>query len=1414
MSPRRTRPPKRPPAAPHPREPDVVLPPVEASPAVVEAVKAEKRRRTVAEWALIAAVALLVTIFVAGLGGRYFVLSTAGRELVSTFVNGKKLGRYGRINVYGLKGDLWDDFTLDRVTVTDAKGVWLDARKVRVDWSYSALVGRRFHADLVSAEVVRLIRRPELEAQVKPPGPLPLAVDIDRIDARVELLEGFAKEYGRWTLTGSTQLERGPRKAGKLKAVSLTRPGDFLNLDFDIGGVKGLSATAEAFEAQGGPLAGALGYSPDRPFVLDLRARGTAKAGVLNALVKTGDFTPLKATASWSGGRAVASGQMAFTGSDLLAPFAARVGGVARFGMAARPLKGGKFALGLAFLSDNLTTRAQGVIDPKARASVGDGLLVSLQTPSVTRLARTKAAGAARFDGVLTGDPYDFRLKGAATVEQVSVGSYGLARLAGPVDLTYRNGRYDVAVKAQGAGGAGKGVLAAALGGRPTAEARLVVFPNGVLVLDRLVAEGPGLKLTGDGGRGLLGGYHFQGRAELSNLAAVRKGASGTLVADFRASRAPNAYPWTVNVDAQGRRFATGLGQLDRLLGAGPRLKGQGSLDHGRIAIAKAVLNGKAGQVSGAGLVGLDGTLKLALAWTAKGPFAAGPVEIAGDAKGSGALTGTVLRPRADLKASFDQIDAYALRLTQAQVWLTFARDARGYDGKVAVEAASAYGPAHARSDFRFADDGVRLDQLSLDAGGVEAEGSLALRRGAPSSANLNFAAGPGAFLVQGHANGLIQLTDGPASTGAAIDVNATGVQLRGSSYIFNTLRLNGRGTLARLPFAVTADVGGATPVRFTGSGAYSKVGRDQAVALDGKGSIRGVAFSTNAPMVISLGKSGRSLKADLGVGAGRLIAAASQTAAGFEARADLTGVDLQALNPDLYGKATATLVLSGRGARLDGTLDGRFERLRSRNGPRATTVDGTIKAVLAGDRLKLDATTVSSGGAHAEATLNLPVVATAAPLRLAVVKTQPMSGRFDVAGEVKPIWDLLLGGDRSLAGQVEAHGTLAGSINAPLIQGTAAIHGGRFDDSPTGLSLRNLTLEAAFDRNLATVSQFSATDSGKGQVTGQGRIDLRNGGASTFTLALARFQLIDNDIAEARASGPVTVTRAVNGQFKLAGDLRIDRAEVAPNPPTPSGVVTIEVEEINAPPGRQTYATQARGSPIQLDVSLKAPGQIFIQGRGLDVEMSLDAHVGGTTRDPVLTGAARVVRGDFEFAGKRFEFDDTGTVSLSVHPEQIRLNLRAVRDDPTLTAVIVVKGTAAKPEIALTSTPALPQDEVLSQVLFGRSASQLSPIEAAQLASSVASLSGGGGFDVLGNLRELAGLDRLAFGGDEASGLTVAGGKYVADNVYLELIGGGRTGPAVEVQWRVKRRVSIISRVTGQGEAKLSIRWRKDLKH
>ena len=87
----------------------------------------------------------------------------------------------------------------------------------------------------------------------------------------------------------------------------------------------------------------------------------------------------------------------------------------------------------------------------------------------------------------------------------------------------------------------------------------------------------------------------------------------------------------------------------------------------------------------------------------------------------------------------------------------------------------------------------------------------------------------------------------------------------------------------------------------------------------------------------------------------------------------------------------------------------------------------------------------------------------------------------------------------------------------------------------------------------------------------------------------------------------------------------------------------------------------------------------------------------------------------------------------------------------------------------------------------------------------------------MVGNLRNFAGLDRLAFGGGDQSGVTVSGGKYLTDDVYLELTGGGRDGPSAQVEWRIRKNLSLLSRLAGQGSGeagtgnRIAIRWRKD---
>ncbi len=1391
------------------------VPPTQETPAEAPVARRERRRRTRLQWAAFIggclAATLAVLVLIAVVGGRSYLLTGPGRELVTSFVAGKKIGRYGRINVYGLRGDLFDDFTLERVTITDAKGVWLDARNVRVDWSYWPLVGRRFHADTITADTVRLIRRPEVEPPTKPPGPPPLSIEIDRFSANVELLEGFSQEYGRWSLAGGAELPRRGAKEITLDARSLNRPGDFLRLAATIGDSPAdLRLNLRAQEAQGGPLAGALGYSPDQPFLASALVNGE----VVDAVVRTGAFTPLTVKGRYGANGSRISGYFDFSGSDLLRPFVERVGRTARFGFATVPDPENKALQGVAWrlMADNLQSEAQGVIDARDR-SAPDGVRLEVSTPSLTRLVGSEVAGPAAYVGTFTGDAQRWALDGEVSLLNASVASYGATRISGPLDVSANRGRFDVEGDLRAVGGRSEGIVGALLGPQPRVQFEAARQTDGAILLRRIEATGQALRLSGAGSRPITGGLAFRGEAQVTDASRIRRGARGAFGGPIQASQRGSGQPWRITFDGRGRGLSIGMEELDRLLGPTPRLELAGLLNRGRVELDQGRLTGAAGRVNAKGLIEPQGRLALALDWNAQGPFGVGPVAIDGAMTGRGALTGTLAQPRADLTAAFARVAAGPLVLTDTDLILSFRKGRDASDGRIAVTAGSNYGPARASGNFHLGGNRIRLTDVDLNAGGVTAHGAIALSNSIPSSADLTFAARPGAFLASGTADGRIRLTEGAGAETAILDVSGRNVRFANSATTIRTLELNGRGTLERLPFTLVADVGGGTPVSFDGEGVYSRVGKAQSVTLSGDGRVREIAFSTRNPAVVALSGDGRVARVDLSVGGGVLMGELRQDSRAAIIQADLTSVELGSLAPDLRGRVTGRVALRGAGDDLSGSANVTLADLRSIDAPQGLEVDGAVNATLVNNTLRIEAQANDGQTVRASADVTLPVEASAAPLRLAIARTRPMSGEVAIAGQIQPIWDLFLGGERSLAGQVQGQAILGGTLNEPRLNGRLAVADGRFRDNATGLVLDDLTLTSRFDDTTALVETFAATDGtgDRGQVSGQGRIGLRQGSPSSFRLTLDGFRIIDNDIAEARASGPLTVVRATDGRIQLTGQIDVDEAVIQANPVGGNGIVRMDVVEINRPGGDPTEEeTRERGSPIGLDIQLRSPGgDVRVVGRGLNVELGLNARVTGTISRPNLTGTARVIRGDYEFAGKRFVFDERGTIILSTDPSRIRLNLSAVREDPALTATVRVTGTAARPEIALTSTPALPQDEILSQVLFGRSASQLSGFEAAQLAAGVASLAGGGGFDVIGNLRELAGLDRLSFGG-EASALTIAGGRYITDDVYLEIIGGGEGGAAVNVEWQPRRNLAISSRFGGTGEASLSIRWRR----
>ena len=1370
-------------------------------------------------WTAIGLAGLVVLLLALLVGARLALRTDGGRAEVLRLANGLQIGPYGTLRLEGLRGDVLSDFTVARATVSDARGVWAEGRDLSLRWRWTELFARRFHAERIGAGLIRVARAPVVKPEPpSKPKPLPVSIRIDQVRLMLETLPALSVQRGVYDIDSQAEIARDGAARGRLDARSRLHRGDGVAAVFSFGGGRPVTLHADAVEAQGGALAGLLGLPADRRLQAKALASSTPEGvGRLTLDTVSGDIHPLRAQADWTKAGARLDATALLAASRLTAAYAGKLGPQAHLVADARRDRGDLYGLKAALTAQFASVRVDGPVDSKRKST--PGLKLDIAVADLTKWAAQPAIGPLQTSGTLAGDPDRFKYAARLTADRVSQSGYTLARVAGPATVIRNGKEWRVQADLAGAGGRGQGLTFALLGGAPTARLDASLLADGRFLIRELKATGAGLRVDASGGQGLLGGLSFKGSAALSNLAVAQKGARGVLNAAWSAGQPKNAKAWDLTADIRGAGLASGIAEADRLLGPTPRLVAKGSVGPAGVQLGQADLTGAKAQVSARGALDARQMLGFDLTWRADGPFAAGPVEIAGQARGSGRISGALAAPRADLKADFASIDfGPKLVVTPAHLDLALAKTAQGFDGTVALNGPSRYGPATARTGFRFAGGGIDLHDLYADAGGVKLQGSAALRDGAPSSADLTVAAGPGAFLARGRLTGAVKLIDraGTQTAGLRLEgLNLAAPDVNGS---VKSLRLTADGPLSRLPFQLAAETVDPVPARLNGAGVFSRVGEVNQVTVQASGRVRKVDFRTVEAAVIRIAPKDLGARLRLQVAGGTASVDASQTGEALSARATVAGVSLAALQEDFAGRVNATLALNGRGPRLDGTVDATLDGARSRDAPENLALAARVRAVLGGARLRVDANATNAQGLKAAVNLDLPAEAAAQPFRIAIDKTKPLRGGFSADGELRPLWDLLVGGDQTVSGKLAARGTVGGTLNKPQASGQATLAGGKVTDSGTGLNLQNLTVSAAFDQGAVNVRQFSGVDGHGGLISGDGRIGLAVGSGSTFALKLTRFQLIDNDAARATASGAVTVNRDAKGLAKLEGQLVVDRADVFPTPSTGVSVLSMDVVEIHKKGGDETAAAKpkapsAGAAAVSLDVTIKAPRRIYIRGRGLDLELSLDAHVGGSSARPDLSGEARVVRGSYDFAGKRFDFDESGVVRLGATPETIRLSLLATRVDSTLTATVRVAGTAARPEVTLSSVPVLPQDEILSQVLFGRSAAQLSAAEAAQLGVALASLSGGKGLDLIGGLRQFARLDRLAIGGDQTSGTTVSGGKYITDNIYVQITGGGRTGPSAQVEYQVRRNLSLVSSLGSRGDTRLSIRFRRNFK-
>lgn len=600
------------------------------------------------------------------------------------------------------------------------------------------------------------------------------------------------------------------------------------------------------------------------------------------------------------------------------------------------------------------------------------------------------------------------------------------------------------------------------------------------------------------------------------------------------------------------------------------------------------------------------------------------------------------------------------------------------------------------------------------------------------------------------------------------------------------------------------------------GEGMWFKVNRLQ-------GDYGGFPVAIERPVTVERVSKGYSLdELLLSFGSGSIEASGSIVDEQLNLTVDLERMPLSALclagAPDLSGLASGHMVATGKADQPEVQVELDFTgiQLPASDFPLLSLA---AEAKLQEGRLCAKLTLEGLAEKPVEAMLDLPVAFSLSPFGFSLPSKGALKGHL--AGNTNLAWvnSLLALDDQSLEGRIEVMCDVNGTVAEPEITGRAHLKKGVYENVRSGTILKNLDVKLATKGSRLIIERAQGTDGNEGTVSVQGWLDLLPDKDFPFQLdfSLQNAALLRLDEATATASGQFTLSGS-SRELLAAGKLNVGPAEIRIPDRLPPEMTQLEIIEIyrdgqekkRHPSPKPTLAPR-----LLFDVALESPGRVFVRGRGLDAECEGDFRITGSAHEPVITGRLSVVRGHYSFLGKRFSLEKANLSFDGTVPPTPYLDVTGEAKADEMTVLLDVSGPISAPEMSLTSNPALPEDEVLSHLLFGQNVAEITAMQAVQLAYAVRTLSGSGsGWDIMGSARNLLGVDQLEIkkSGEESSEVSIGAGKYLTERVYLEVEQGlGPGNPKGTVEVELTPNITLETQVGGDSDPGIGIRWKRD---
>ena len=386
-----------------------------------------------------------------------------------------------------------------------------------------------------------------------------------------------------------------------------------------------------------------------------------------------------------------------------------------------------------------------------------------------------------------------------------------------------------------------------------------------------------------------------------------------------------------------------------------------------------------------------------------------------------------------------------------------------------------------------------------------------------------------------------------------------------------------------------------------------------------------------------------------------------------------------------------------------------------------------------------------------------------------------------------------MLGPTARVGGSLLLDMRAGGTVGDPQLSGQLTGKGLALALPEQGLELHGGVLDASFSGDRLQLSRLSV-QGGQGELTASGSAQFA-GGKPTAALAFTAHALhiLDRPDRQAVVSGDGTLTLRGRSAH-LDGKLAVDSATIE----LPRGSAPKLASDVVIKGRAQSTAAKPRGlgyavtAAVQVDLGHK----VHVSGYGLDADLGGQLALRAASGEPLAaSGSIEVRKGTYSAYGQTLALVKGGAVNFSGPIDNPGLNFAAQRSGLPVVVGVQVTGTLRAPQVALTSTPAMPDSEILSWLVLGQDLSTASPNNLALLQTAAgALLASGQGAPVTSRVASALGLSQLSLagqGGLQNSIVTL--GKRITSKLSIGVEQGlGTTGSLFNIRYDFTHRLSL----------------------